>query len=110
MTHSKAMQQIFLCTSKPMLPRLVELGWAYDEAEQNDVESCCRASVLNDREVLTIFALCDARRYDKFLWHELTALIKSFPNQERFWTATYLQPLILAQAFYALTIRRSCQN
>lgn len=120
LAYSQAMQEIFITTGHSMFPRQVgaasselQCAWAYDVSEKQDEEAVKLGKlrpIFKPCEMLALYKLCNSECYSPWLWHKITDLIQSFPNQERFSRATYLQAHIIAQAFYAFSIKQSCKN
>lgn len=105
----KAFQRVFMRTGIPMLPRGTQFGWVYDE-QCTANEPVKATSVLTHEEVMMITAVCDQERHNPHLWFVLTKFIRSFPNQPRFYKATYLQPIVIAFAFANLTMKKVSNN
>lgn len=112
-SFGQAAQEIFLRTGESMFPRQVSMNgpWLYDTAEPANLADMLKAKPLfSEQEIQTIHLVCCLHYRSHEMWHELAKVIGQFNNQKRFYRATYLQPHILASAFYLFTMLKLSKN
>ena len=116
LTFAQATGHAFMRNGYTMFPRRRCINqhksvWIYNTAERNMAENTIKsASILSDDEIDKLQLKAYFNVYHPMLWHMILDWLQHLPNQERFRHATYLQPQVLANYFYWLTIKHTMLN
>ena len=112
LSFSQAMQQIFLASGRSMFPRKKDGidSYLWDENTSSDVAVPNAHPLLTTEEVYALGELCTEFVWCPHLLNRLTIFLQKLPNQHRFYSATYLQPHIIASIMCWHITTKSCRN